>query len=203
MSCGVSVIRYAMLDDAGLTMQSQKPYLIRAIHEWCSDQGFTPYLSVEVDAHTRVPQGFVRDGVIVLNAGLEATHQLVIGNEDITFQARFGGRAFPVRVPIERVQAIYARENGQGMAFEVSEVGDVSDGSVKRGSDGAIAIRAESAPGLHVASVSDLSDGPHSESDLIVESKSESDSDSDSDSKPDPTPEPETPGGRPQLKRIK
>jgi stringent starvation protein B len=105
-----------------VTTPTQKPYLIRAIHEWCSDQGFTPYLAVEVDAHTRVPQGFVRDGVIVLNVGHEATHQLTIGNEDVTFQARFGGRAFPIRVPIERVQAIYARENGQGMAFEVTEV---------------------------------------------------------------------------------
>ncbi len=103
-------------------MESTKPYLIRAIHEWCSDQGFTPYLSVTVDETTRVPTEFVRDGNIVLNVGLEATHQLELGNDEITFQARFGGRAFPVRVPIARVQAIYARENGQGMAFEVTEV---------------------------------------------------------------------------------
>jgi len=102
-------------------MQSTKPYLIRAIHEWCSDQGFTPYLSVKVDALTRVPREFVKDGEIVLNVGVEATHQLMMGNEEITFQARFGGRAFPVVVPIERVAAIYARENGDGMAFEVGE----------------------------------------------------------------------------------
>ena len=102
-------------------MQSTKPYLIRAIHEWCSDQGFTPYLSVKVDAVTRVPREFVKDGEIVLNVGVEATHQLMMGNEEISFQARFGGRAFPVVVPIERVAAIYARENGDGMAFEVGE----------------------------------------------------------------------------------
>lgn len=102
-------------------MQSTKPYLIRAIHEWCSDQGFTPYLSVLVDDYTRVPREFVRDGSIVLNVGLEATHQLKLGNEDISFQARFGGRPFPVFVPVERVQAIYARENGQGMAFDLTE----------------------------------------------------------------------------------
>jgi stringent starvation protein B len=102
-------------------MQTTKPYLIRAIHEWCSDQGFTPYLSVKVDALTRVPREFVKDGEIVLNVGVEATHQLLMGNEEITFQARFGGRAFPVVVPIERVAAIYARENGDGMAFEVGE----------------------------------------------------------------------------------
>ena len=103
-------------------MQSTKPYLIRAIHEWCTDQGLTPYLTVSVDATTRVPREFVKDGQIVLNVGLEATHQLLLGNEEITFQARFGGRAFPVVVPIERVAAIYASENGEGMAFEVTNV---------------------------------------------------------------------------------
>ncbi|MCF8197671.1 MAG: ClpXP protease specificity-enhancing factor [Sulfuritalea sp.] len=101
-------------------MKSTKPYLIRAIHEWCSDQGFTPYLAVSVDVSTRVPREFVKDGEIVLNIGLEATQKLLLGNEDITFQARFGGRSFPVVVPIERVAAIYASENGEGMAFEVS-----------------------------------------------------------------------------------
>jgi len=102
-------------------MKSTKPYLIRAIHEWCADQGFTPYLAVKVDATTRVPREFVKDGEIVLNVGLEATHQLQMGNEEISFQARFGGKAFPVVVPIERVAAIYASENGEGMAFEVTE----------------------------------------------------------------------------------
>ena len=102
-------------------MLSTKPYLIRAIHEWCSDQGFTPYLSVKVDATTRVPREFVKDGEIVLNVGVEATHQLLLGNEEISFQARFGGKAFPVVVPIARVAAVYARENGDGLAFEVGE----------------------------------------------------------------------------------
>ncbi len=100
-------------------MQSTKPYLIRAIHEWCLDQGFTPYLAVSVDATTRVPREFVKDGEIVLNVGADATHQMNLGNDEITFQARFNGRPYPVVVPIERAMAIYARENGQGMAFEV------------------------------------------------------------------------------------
>jgi stringent starvation protein B len=104
-----------------ISVQTTKPYLIRALHEWCADQGFTPYLTVAVDATTRVPREFVKDGQIVLNVGLEATHQLLMGNEEITFQARFGGRSFPVVVPVERVAAIYARENGEGMAFEVTE----------------------------------------------------------------------------------
>jgi stringent starvation protein B len=99
-------------------MVSTKPYLIRAIHEWCGDQGFTPYLAVQVDERTRVPREFVRDGQIVLNISLEATHQLVMGNDEITFQTRFSGTTFPVVVPIDAVAAIYARENGQGMAFE-------------------------------------------------------------------------------------
>lgn len=110
-------------------MQSTKPYLIRAIHEWCVDQGFTPYLAVSVDATTRVPPEFVKDGEIVLNVGHDATHQMSLGNDEITFQARFGGRPYPVVLPIERVLAIYARENGQGMAFEPTEVGGDSETS--------------------------------------------------------------------------
>ncbi len=103
-------------------MFTTKPYLIRAIHEWCVDAGFTPYLAVQVDGHTCVPREFVRDGQIVLNVSAEATHQLMMGNEEITFQTRFNGASFPVVVPIDAVVAIYARENGQGMAFEATPV---------------------------------------------------------------------------------
>ncbi|MBP9714074.1 MAG: ClpXP protease specificity-enhancing factor [Sterolibacterium sp.] len=95
-----------------------KPYLVRAIHEWCTDNGYTPYLSVVVDAHTRVPREYVKDGQIVLNLGLDATHQLSMGNDLITFQARFNGAVQGLSVPVGNVAAIYARENGQGMAFE-------------------------------------------------------------------------------------
>ena len=102
-------------------MRSTKPYLIRAIHEWCTEEGFTPYLAVAVDETTRVPREAVKNGEIVLNVGNEATSQLRIANDAVTFQARFNGRVFPVMVPIERVSAIYARENGQGMAFEIGE----------------------------------------------------------------------------------
>ena len=96
-----------------------KPYLIRAIHEWCLEQGYTPYLNVTVDAATRVPREFVKDGQIVLNLSPEATHQLVLGNEMITFSARFSGVAQSLLVPVGAVAAVYARENGQGMAFDV------------------------------------------------------------------------------------
>ena len=101
-------------------LASTKPYFIRAIHEWCIDQGFTPYLTVTVDARTRVPREYVKDGQIVLNLGQEATHQLALGNEFITFSARFSGVAQALSIPVDNVAAIYARENGQGMAFEVA-----------------------------------------------------------------------------------
>jgi len=98
---------------------STKPYLIRAIYEWCVDQGYTPYIAAMVDEHTRVPPGTAKDGQIVLNVSPDATHQLDMGNELIEFQARFGGVAHVLRVPVGNVVAIYARENGHGMAFEV------------------------------------------------------------------------------------
>ncbi len=97
---------------------STKPYLLRALYEWCIDQGYTPHIAVLVDAHTRVPPGYAQDGQIVLNLAPEATHQLAMGNDFITFQARFGGVAHPLSIPVGNVIAIYARENGQGMAFE-------------------------------------------------------------------------------------
>jgi stringent starvation protein B len=101
-----------------MDLPSTKPYLLRAIHEWCCDNGFTPYIAVVADAHARVPREFVRDGRIVLNVGYEATGHLKIANEAITFQARFGGVARDILVPMANVAAIYARENGAGMAFE-------------------------------------------------------------------------------------
>ncbi|WP_126444725.1 ClpXP protease specificity-enhancing factor [Sulfuricystis multivorans] len=115
-------------------MSPTKPYLIRAIYEWCVDNGCTPYLVVQVDARTRVPREYVRDGQIVLNISPEATHHLALGNDEITFQTRFGGALFQVSVPVATVAAIYARENGQGMAFEVSaEETSATDGKVGAG----------------------------------------------------------------------
>lgn len=108
-------------------LPSTKPYLLRALWEWCCDHGFTPHIAVEVDAQTRVPREFVRDGQIVLNLGQDATHKLVIGDEFIEFQARFGGVARDLSVPVGRVSAIYARENGAGMAFEVDNDAALAD----------------------------------------------------------------------------
>ena len=100
-------------------LPSTKPYLLRALWEWCCDNGFTPHIVVVVDQYTRVPREHVRDGQIVLNIGQDATGHLKIGNELIEFQARFGGVARQLSVPIGQVVAIYARENGAGMAFEL------------------------------------------------------------------------------------
>lgn len=101
-----------------MTTVSTKPYLIRAIHEWCVDQGLTPHIAVVIDRNVIVPAGYSRDGQIILNLSPDATSQLVIGNEKITFQARFGGKAHALLVPIANVIAIYAAQSGQGMAFE-------------------------------------------------------------------------------------
>jgi stringent starvation protein B len=98
---------------------STKPYLIRAIYEWCTDNGFTPYLAVQVDDQTVVPREYVKNGEIVLNISSLATSKLALGNEFVDFQARFGGVARSISVPIANVSAVYARENGHGMAFEV------------------------------------------------------------------------------------
>ena len=97
--------------------RSTKPYLIRAIHEWCTDSGLTPYLTVKVDAQTRVPAEHVKNGEIVLNVSHDATHRLTIGNDVIQFAARFSGVSRECSVPIEAVSGIFARENGQGLAF--------------------------------------------------------------------------------------
>ena len=98
---------------------STKPYMLRALHEWCTDNGYTPQIVVQVDANTLVPLAHVRDGQITLNIGALATNRLVIGNEAIEFQARFNGMTEHLYVPIAAVSAIFARETGAGMGFEV------------------------------------------------------------------------------------
>ena len=98
---------------------STKPYFMRAIYEWCTDNGFTPYLAVRVYGSAKVPMEFVRNGEIVLNISFGATSGLKMDNEAVKFNARFGGVSREIYVPIENVQAIYASENGQGMAFEL------------------------------------------------------------------------------------
>lgn len=99
---------------------STKPYLVRAIYEWCTDNGYTPYLAVSVDEKTTVPTEHVKDDQIVLNIAATATQGLLIKNSWVEFQARFNGIARSIFIPVERITAVYARENGHGMAFEVT-----------------------------------------------------------------------------------
>lgn len=101
---------------------STRPYLIRALYEWCTDNSLTPYVSIAVNEFVQVPLEFVKDGEIVLNISFDATTSLKLGNEFLEFKARFGGVAREIIVPIERISGIYARENGQGMAFPISSV---------------------------------------------------------------------------------
>ena len=99
---------------------STKPYLLRALYEWCTDSGFTPYIVVIVDSSTKVPMEFVKNGEIVLNISFSATAQLKMDNNFVQFRARFGGISREIEVPIENITAIYARENGQGMTFDTN-----------------------------------------------------------------------------------
>ena len=155
---------------------STRPYLIRALHDWCTDNGFTPYVAVFVDATVQVPSEYVKNNEIVLNVGFEATSALKLGNEAIEFKARFGGSSREIVVPIDHVIAIYARENGQGMAFPMPSEGQapVSDAETP-------------------ATVAPPRGGPR----LTLTDASKNDGSGD-----EPPPEPPA-GGRPSLKRVK
>jgi stringent starvation protein B len=104
-----------------------KPYLIRALYEWCVDSGYTPYLAVRVNSHTRVPMEFVKNGEIVLNVGAAAVHKLSMGNETIEFAARFNGVSRDISVPMNAIAGIYARETQQGMAFDVTQEAEAAE----------------------------------------------------------------------------
>ncbi len=156
---------------------STKPYLIRAIYEWCNDSGYTPLLAVHVDAHTRVPAEFVKNNEIVLNVSALATSQLQMGNETIEFQARFNGKARAIVVPVTNVAAIFARENGRGMAF------DLNDPAVARGHEAPPAL-----PAPRSAATDETP--PEREPLRVVETDA------------DPPP-PDAPKGRPRLTIVK
>ena len=113
---------------------STKPYLIRAIYDWCSDSALTPYLAVKVDDQTRVPKAYVKDGEIVINLSMDAVRNLQIGNEEITCGGRFGGVLHGLVVPIVAVIGIFAKETGRGLVFQGGDCVptfpvDISNGS--------------------------------------------------------------------------
>jgi len=156
---------------------STKPYLLRAIYEWCTDNGYTPYLATAVDARTLVPREFVKNGEIVLNISFTATSGLKMGNELIEFNARFGGISREISIPVENVVAIYARENGQGMAFEVVRAPE---------SDESATVAEDRTPGPALSAVPSGQGGEQG-----------------TGGKPDGDDEPPKRGGRPSLTRIK
>ena len=159
-----------------------KPYFLRALYEWCTDNGFTPYVAVHVTRAVQVPMEYVKNNEIVLNVGFEATSGLKLGNEHIEFRARFGGVSRDIAVPVDHVVAIYARENGQGMAFPVPPAAGatlaVAAPATEAGRSG---LRLAPLPGADVAAVPAAAPSP------------------------EPEPEPPSPGAgaRPSLKRIK
>lgn len=102
---------------------STRPYLIRAIYEWCMDSSLTPYLAVRINDQTEVPAAHVKNGEIVLNISSSAVRNLELGNEYITCNGRFSGTAFNIIVPVDAVIGIFAKESGQGLVFQVEEGG--------------------------------------------------------------------------------
>jgi stringent starvation protein B len=165
---------------------STKPYMLRAIYEWCTDNGYTPYLAAKVDAQTRVPREFVENGEIVLNISFTATSGLKMDNDLIHFNARFGGVSREISVPVANVVAIYARENGQGMAFEVSTASLQETAADKPATE-------TSKPGLAA-----LASSP-----TLTAVPSASEAESAASAKPGDDPEPPKKGGKPTLTRIK
>lgn len=167
---------------------STRPYLIRALYEWCTDNGFTPHIAVAVNPSVQVPREYVKDGQIVLNLSFDATSALQLGNDFIEFKARFAGTAREIMVPVDQVIAIYARENGQGMAFPLAP---------SRGT-GAVVMSSKN-PG----SVRASADAEGSEAKVVqlvsVDSKR---SKKETNDEPNP-PRPSTSAPRPKLKRVK
>jgi stringent starvation protein B len=164
---------------------STRPYLIRALHDWCTDNGFTPYVAVFVDANVQVPSEYVKNNEIVLNVGFEATSSLKLGNDTIEFKARFGGTSREIVVPIDHVIAIYARENGQGMAFPMPSEAQPSSAPAPSGTLAPAIAPAAKPPRLT------LTDPSAGKGETADESGAEV-----------PPPEPPA-GGRPSLKRVK
>ncbi len=175
-----------------LDSTSTRPYLIRALYEWCTDNGLTPYVAVSVDGSVQVPHEYVKNNEIVLNISFDATSSLKLGNDFIEFKARFAGSSRDIMVPIGRVIAIYARENGQGMAFPMGTAGNPPQEGATDGATTPLASVAPAAPSpspLH---------GVQSSESRVVQLVPNDGGDAD-------PPEPTKPskGPRPSLKRVK
>jgi stringent starvation protein B len=176
-----------------MEIPSTRPYLIRALHEWCVESGFSPYIAVQVDASVKVPMEFVKNSEIVLNIGIDATNALRLGNDFIEFNARFGGVAREIIVPVSHVIAIYARENGQGMAFPAPVAA-----TVRLANEFPLDEVAESVTHGDMRGASDTADRQ------VLRAVTTEGGAADGEEPPAPVPDgPSRVGGRPQLTRIK
>jgi len=174
---------------------STRPYLIRALYEWCTDNGLTPYVAVAVDETVQVPREYVKNNEIVLNISFDATSSLKLGNDFIEFKARFAGSAREIIVPITHVIAIYARENGQGMAFPMV----TSPAGSAAGIDAAPVAPGASGP-AEVPSAQGAGEGPEGKIMQLVPDTAPEVGEQGPDS---PEPPKSPPRTRPSLKRVK
>ncbi len=170
-----------------LESTSTRPYLIRALYDWCTDNGLTPYVAVLVDDTVQVPREYVKNGEIVLNISFDATSSLKLGNDFIEFKARFAGTARDIMVPVSRVIAIYARENGQGMAFPVPVTANAGEEPVKP----------SPLSSVPAAGITPASDDPKVVQLVSTDHSAAGDEGPDTDPPRPPT------GPRPALKRVK
>ena len=185
-----------------LDSTSTRPYLIRALYEWCTDNGLTPYVAVSVDGSVQVPHEYVKNNEIVLNISFDATSSLKLGNDFIEFKARFAGSSRDIMVPISRVIAIYARENGQGMAFPMGTAGNASPDGVPDIASAPPAPLAAVVPPSSSSS-SQLHGVQSSESRVVQLVPSDSVASESAGDVDPPVPTKPSKGSRPSLKRVK
>ncbi|MGA8515952.1 MAG: ClpXP protease specificity-enhancing factor [Burkholderiaceae bacterium] len=187
---------------------STRPYLLRALYEWCTDNGYTPYIAAYVDETVQVPREHVKNNEIVLNISMDATSSLKLGNEFVEFKARFSGAARQIMVPIDRVIAIYARENGQGMAFPLSPGLNATATTVEPAPVPlAVAPKMQTVPKRAATKTGEIASNQSSETattpaKLVQLVKASSDTTEGNDGAPPPIP-PSPSGVRPSLKRVK
>jgi stringent starvation protein B len=192
-----------------LDSTSTRPYLVRALYDWCTDNGLTPYVAVAVDETVQVPREYVKNNEIVLNISFDATSSLKLGNDFIEFKARFAGSARDIMVPIGRVIAIYARENGQGMAFPLSNLPPPpASGSTQLALPAAESAQTNpvSSSTGSLAAAAALVQAPHAADSKVVQlvpsDNNTATPSAAADSDPPEPPKPKQ-GARPSLKRIK
>jgi stringent starvation protein B len=189
---------------------STRPYLLRALYEWCTDNGYTPYIAAYVDQTVQVPMEHVKNNEIVLNISMDATSALRLGNEFVEFKARFSGTARQIMVPIDRVIAIYARENGQGMAFPVPQAvaprGEVAEPPAKMSLAGKKSPESptDTLSDTTISTIEAASAAPPTPSTRVVQLVAALGETTSHDGSDPPTPPPQAPAGsRPALKRVK